>query len=287
MTNPYIKWNDDSSPKLKVNSKNGIIYLTSPLFEDIEWIKSGMSTRIGGVSKDFCGEMNFAYNQYDCIENVNENYRLFTDALELDNTKLVTPRQIHGTKVLKIDENYSFKDPLHPRCDLEGADGAVTNIKGVTLISFSADCGLISIVDKANHAIGQCHSGWRGTVGRISQNTLSLMKESYGTNPGDALVTIWPSICQECFEVEWDMICEVRKHFCEEQYNKIYYQKNESKYQFNLWEANRLVLLEAGVKEENIFMPNLCTKCNPSLLFSHRNMGLKRGTLISYLSICS
>ena len=280
-----INWYNDNKPKLNIAQKDNIIYFTSPLFDNIPWIKSGFSTRLGGVSKDFCGEMNFAYNQYDSIDNVNENYRLFSSAIGLNPNKIVTPRQIHSDNVLKIEENYIFKDPNYPRCDIAGADGSITNIPGISLFSFSADCALISIIDPINKAIGQCHSGWRGTVSKISKKTIKMMHQSYGSNSQNLLVTIWPSICPECFEVEWDMISEVRKSFSENDYSKIYYQKNEKKYQFNLWEANKIVLMEAGVKEENIFMPNLCTKCNPDLLFSHRNMGLKRGTLISFLSI--
>lgn len=281
-----IKWYDTNNPKLNIAQKNGILYFTSPLFDKIPWIKAGFSTRIGGVSENFCGAMNFAYNQYDSIDNVNKNYRLFSEAVGLDINKIVTPRQIHSTNIIKVEDNYNFKDPEYPRCDIAGADGSITNLPGVSLFSFSADCGLISIIDPINKAIGQCHSGWRGTAGKISKKAIEMMQQSYNSNPDDLLVTIWPSICPECFEVEWDMISEARKAFSSSLYDKIYYQKNEKKYQFNLWEANRLVLLEAGVKEENIFMPNLCTKCNPNLLFSHRNMGLKRGTLISFLSIC-
>lgn len=283
--NYSFKWHKEDNPKLTIEEKDNILFLSSPLFKDIPWIKCGMSTRLGGVSKDFCGEMNFAYNQYDSIDNVNENYRLFSNAVGIDINKIVTPRQVHGTNIIKVDADYPFKDPLHPTCDIKGADGSITNVPSVSLFSFSADCGLISIVDPVNKAIGQCHSGWRGTAGRISQKTIALMAQNYGSKPEDLLVTLWPSICPECFEVEWDMISEARKSFSESQYSKIYYQKNEKKYQFNLWEANRIVLIEAGVKEQNIFMPNLCTKCNPDLLFSHRNMGLKRGTLISFLCI--
>jgi len=280
-----FKWYDSSKPRLIKDKINDIIYLKSPLFEDIPWIKSGMSTRIGGVSTGCCSSMNFAYNVHDTIENVNENYRLFTEAVGINSDKIVTPRQIHSTNVIKINADYHFKDMKYPSADINGADGTITNIPGVALFSFSADCGLISIVDPVNKAIGQCHSGWRGTAGRISQKVIEMMSENYSSNPEDLLVTVWPSICPECFEVEWDMISEARKSFSPDQYDKIYYQKNEKKYQFNLWEANKLVLLESGIKESNIFLPNLCTKCNPDLLFSHRNMGLKRGTLISFLYI--
>lgn len=282
---PDFKWYSNDDNKLSVVSKGEITYLTSPLYNDLSWLNSGFSTRLGGVSDGVCGSMNFAYNQYDNPQNVYKNYQLFCDAAGIDINKIITTKQVHSNTVVKLDSGHTFRSVNEPGCDFPSVDGVITNIPGVTLFAFSADCSLIQIVDPVNKAIGLCHSGWRGTANRISSNAISMMQENYGSNPSDLLVTIGPSICQECFEVEWDMIEEARKGFKESDYDKIYYKKNESKYQFNLWEANRIVLLESGVNYKNIFMPNLCTKCNPSLLFSHRNMGLKRGTLIAFLGI--
>ena len=283
--NSDFKWYKNDAPKLNIKSKGDVVYMTSPIYDNLPWINSGFSTRLGGVSKDFCGSMNFAYNQYDNPDDVYKNYQIFCDATGIDINKIVTTKQVHSNTVVRVDGTHAFRKVSEPGCDFPSVDGMVTNVEGATLFAFSADCSLIQIVDPVNKAIGLCHSGWRGTVSYISQNTINLMCESYGTNPSDLLVTIGPSICPECFEVEWDMIEEDRKGFDETEYNQIYYQKNDTKYQFNLWEANRIVLKKAGVKSDNIFMPNICTKCNPDTLFSHRNMGLKRGTLIAFLGI--
>jgi len=280
-----FKWYKDNDPKLNVNSKNEVVWLTSPLLESVDWLNHGMSTRIGGVSEGVCSSMNFAYNAYDLPENVAENYRLFSDATGINVKKIVTPKQIHSTNVVKVDKKHIFRDITTPGCDFPGVDGMITNIPDVTLFSFSADCSLIMICDPVNKAIGQCHAGWRGMAGRISRKTIEMMAENYGSKAEDLLVTIGPSICPECFEVEWDMVSEAIKDFKPEDYSEIYYQTSETKYQFNLWEANKKVLQEAGVPTEQIFMPNLCTKCNPETLFSHRNYGLKRGTLISFMQI--
>ena len=280
-----IKWYNPEAKKFNVHEKNGVVYLSSPILDEIEWLNNGFSTRIGGVSKGVCESMNFAYNDYDDPKDVARNYEIFTEAASIDVNRIVRPHQIHSSKVIKIESDFSFRDAKVPGWDFEGVDGTVTNVPGVTLFGFSADCNLISIVDPVNKAIGLCHAGWRGMASKISKETIDLMAASYGTKAEDVIASIAPSICPDCFEVEFDMIEQARAGFDESQYDAIYYKKNDIKYQFNLWEANRLVLLEMGVKEENIFLPNLCTKCNPKLLFSHRNSGLKRGTLISYLSI--
>lgn len=282
--NETFNWYSDNK-KLNIHKSGDVVYLSSPLYDKIDWLNNGFSTRIGGVSKGVCSSMNFAYNDYDNPTDVYKNYQLFCEATGIDINKIITTKQVHSNTVVKLDETHIFRSVSEKGCDFPSVDGVITNVKGATLFAFSADCSLIQIVDPVNKAIGLCHSGWRGTVGRISQNAINMMIENYGSNPSDLLVTIGPSICDKCFEVEWDMISEARAGFKEEDYSKIYYQKNETKYQFNLWEANRIVLKEAGVREDNIFLPNLCTKCNPDTLFSHRNSGLKRGTLIAFLGI--
>lgn len=280
-----FKWYNESKPKLNVIKNEDMVYLTSPIFENVDWLNHGFSTRLGGVSDGVCSSMNFAYNDFDTAENVAKNHVIFCEATGVNINKIVKVKQVHSNNVIKIDENHPFRNAKEPGWDYEGFDGMITNVPGITLFSFSADCALVTIVDPVNKAIGQCHSGWRGTVSRISEKTIQMMHENYGSNPKDLLVTVWPAICPECFEVEWDMISEARLGFKPEDYDDIYYQKSDIKYQFNLYEANKKVLQESNVPAAQIFMSNLCTKCNPGTLFSHRNMGLKRGTLIAFASI--
>ncbi|MCQ2509243.1 MAG: polyphenol oxidase family protein, partial [Lachnospiraceae bacterium] len=96
---------------------------------------------------------------------------------------------------------------------------------------------------------------------------------------------IGPSICQDCYEVSEDVIEAFSSEFPEELHDKLFYPTIPGKFQLNLWEANRQILLAAGVKEENIHMPGICTCCNPGFLFSHRASKGKRGNLAAFLSI--
>ena len=65
----------------------------------------------------------------------------------------------------------------------------------------------------------------------------------------------------------------------------LFYGKTDGKYQLNLWEANRIVFLESGIQPEHISLSNLCTCCNPELLFSHRASHGKRGNLGAFLGL--
>ena len=156
---------------------------------------------------------------------------------------------------------------------------------GVVLTTFYADCVPLYFVDPVRKAIGLSHSGWRGTVGRIGQITVEKMTQEYGTRPEDLTVAIGPSICRSCYEVSEDVIEQFRQNFSEGLWEKLYDIKENGKYQLDLWEANRQILLEAGVSQERILTPGLCTCCNPSFLFSHRASKGQRGNLAAFLEL--
>ena len=156
---------------------------------------------------------------------------------------------------------------------------------GICLVTFYADCVPLFFVDPVHRAIGLSHSGWRGTVGRMGKVTLELMQEQYGTDPTQVFAAIGPSICQECYEVSGDVIGEFQEAFDESLWQELFYEKTDGKYQLDLWRANQIVLTEAGVRREQIAVTNVCTHCNPDILFSHRSTGTARGNLSAFLAL--
>ncbi len=168
---------------------------------------------------------------------------------------------------------------------LDDIDGFITNIPGLCLATFYADCVPLFFVDPVKRVIGLSHSGWHGTVEKIGEVTVRKMQETYGSNPEDILVAIGPSICQDCYEVSEDVILEFQKNYSNQYWNELFYKKENGKYQLNLWRANEIVLLESGIKREHIATTNLCTCCNPELLYSHRASKGQRGNLGAFLSI--
>lgn len=163
--------------------------------------------------------------------------------------------------------------------DYRDVDGLITDRPGVTLVTFFADCVPLYFLDRKRRAIGLAHSGWRGTVNRMGQAVLSAMEKEYGTDPADVTACIGPSICQDCYEVGEEVIAEFAAAFREEHHPALFYKKENGKYQLDLWEANRIVLREAGVPETGISVTDICTHCNPELLFSHRTSADRRGNL--------
>lgn len=261
-----------------------VLYLTYPLLENTKIVKHGFSTRVGGVSEGVCSTMNLSFSRGDDENAVRENFRRMAKALEVEEDSFVFSHQTHTTNVRKVTLEDKGKG-LTRSLDYQDVDGLVTNVPGLCLSTFYADCVPLYFVDPLRKAIGLSHSGWRGTVGKIGAVTVRKMQEEYGSNPEDIIVAIGPSICQDCYEVSEDVIVEFQNNFDRKYWNELYYQKENGKYQLNLWKANEIVLEEAGVLKKHIAVTNLCTCCNHEMLFSHRASQGKRGNLAAFLAL--
>lgn len=279
-----IKWNDSSCEKMNVRKKGDIVYLTFPSLERETAIYHGFSTRLGGVSEGIYHSMNLSFTRGDQEEAVKENFNLISSAIGFLPESIVTSDQTHTTNVRVVTQEDQGSGIMKPRAYTE-VDGMVTNVPGLTLATFYADCVPLYFYDPVHCAIGLSHSGWRGTVGKIGKVTVETMMRVYGTKPEDVLAAIGPSICQECYEVSADVIEQFRGAFEEKDWNDLFYAKENGKYQLNLWKANEKIFLEAGILPEHISLSNLCTCCNPKFLFSHRASHGKRGNLAAFLGI--
>jgi YfiH family protein len=139
----------------------------------------------------------------------------------------------------------------------------------------------VSFTDTVNKAIGNAHCGWRGTFSELSKKTLLAMQKEYGTNAKDVVVAIGPCICKNCYEVSKDLYLDFKEKF---HYENCIVKEND-KFFLDLGGINKNILMDAGVKEENISICDLCTCCNTSDLFSHRGQGGRRGILASVISL--
>ena len=228
--------------------------------------------------------MNLSFTRGDQEEAVKENFCRISSAIGFPSESIVTSDQTHTTNVRVVTEEDRGCGITKPRSYTD-VDGMVTNVPGLTLATFYADCVPLYFYDPVHRAIGLSHSGWRGTVGKIGKVTVETMARVYGTKPEDVLAAIGPSICQECYEVSADVIEQFRGAFEEKDWNDLFYAKENGKYQLNLWKANEKIFLEAGILPEHISLSNLCTCCNPKFLFSHRASHGKRGNLAAFLGI--
>ncbi len=270
--------------KLEVHNQNGVVYLTFPILSKYNFITHGFSTRMGGVSEGIYASMNLGFSRGDDEASVHENFSIIAKALQVSCEDMVFSDQTHTANVRVITEKDRGNGLSRPK-NFFDVDGMVTNVPGLILTTFYADCVPLFFVDPINKAIGLSHSGWHGTVDRIGDATIKKMKEEYGTKAEDVIVAIGPSICVECYEISQDVAMEFKNRFSYEDIDKILFPKENEKYQLDLWKANELILLEAGVKSENIEVTDICTCCNPEILFSHRASHGKRGNLAAFLTL--
>ena len=279
-----IKWAQKDITEMHVNNRNGVTYLTYPELEKLSDFVHCFSTRLGGVSEGIYSSMNLSFTRGDDEEAVRENYRRLADAVGFEMESIVTSDQTHTSNVIRVTEKDRGNGITKPR-PYTDVDGMITDVPGLVLATFYADCVPLYFIDPVHKAIGLSHSGWRGTAARIGEVTVNKMSECFGSDPADIYGAIGPSICQDCYEVSEDVILEFQNSFDRKDWEALFYRKGNGKYQLNLWEANRKIMLEAGLKEEHISMPNICTCCNPEFLFSHRASKGKRGNLGAFLSI--
>ena len=262
----------------------GVPFLSFPLLEETGIVTQGFSTRLGGVSEGDYSSMNVSFTRGDREEAVRENYRRLGEAIGFDCESLVCSDQTHTTNVRVMTEEDRGKGFVRPK-DYRDVDGMITNVPGLTLATFYADCVPLYFVDPVKRAIGLSHSGWRGTVGKIGKKTVERMEETYGSDPADIRAAIGPSICQDCYEVSVDVIDEFRQAFSEESCPELFHERADGKYQLNLWKANERIFAEAGIRREHMVVTDLCTCCNPRLLFSHRASHGRRGNLGAFLML--
>lgn len=279
-----ILWHQENMSHMNVRKNKGVTYLTWPEFEKIPGFVHGFSTRLGGVSEGIYSSMNLSFTRGDKEEAVRENYNRISAALGFSPEDIVTSDQTHTANVRVITAEDRGNGITKPR-PYTDVDGMITNVPGLVLATFYADCVPLYFADPVHKAVGLSHSGWRGTAAGIGAVTVKELQKHYGTRPEDIYAAVGPSICQDCYEVSEDVILEFQKTFSRELWKDIFYRKENGKYQLNLWEANRQILLGAGILPEHISMPNLCTCCNPEFLYSHRASQGKRGNLGAFLGI--
>ncbi len=254
-----------------------------PLLDETGIVRHCFTTRYGGVSEGMFSTLNLSFTRGDVKESVEENYRRIAEVMDVPYERIVCSDQTHTTNVRVVTEADAGTGIIRPK-DYTDVDGLITNVPGITLATFYADCVPLYFVDPAHHAIGLSHSGWRGTVARMGKCTLEAMHREYGTNAADVYCAIGPSICQDCYEVSEDVSTQFEEAFSGHE-SEILINKGNGKYQLDLWKANEIVLLEAGVKPEHLAVPDVCTCCNPELLFSHRASHGKRGNLGAFLCL--
>lgn len=211
----------------------------------------------GGVKTLYTSSCDIVWNYEDA--HARDNYLDLGQQLGIRPEDMVKSKQTH-TDVVKIVTRENGGDGiLRPLDETAPYDGLITNEKNLLLCTVEADCVPVYFYDPVKEVIAMVHSGWKGTVKKISEVTIDKMKSVFCCQPSDMLVAIGPHICKDCYEVGQDVFEEFSQSFDQQGIAKIFRPKNQEKYLLNLEEAVRLTLLKNSVPAANVFSVGVCT----------------------------
>ncbi len=259
-----------------------VVFLASEEIEQAGGVAHGFSTRLGGISEGMWASLNLGVSRGDDPDHVRENYRRFLTAIGAQGPRMAMSNQVHENHVRVITKADVKEDP-YEKVTYE-ADGLVTDLPGVTLVIFSADCLPILYYDPVRQVVAAAHAGWRGTASDIAGAVVRKMEEVYGCDPQNILAAIGPGIGPCCFETHEDVPNAMMSAFSTPVLKYLHIQEN-GKYSVDLKGINAMRLEKAGVPTENIGVCELCTSCHQDLFWSHRCVGTNRGSMAAAIGL--
>ena len=189
------------------------------------------------------------------------------------------------------------------RGDLDGVDALVTRLPDFAIGVRTADCVPVLLYDPLCRAVAAVHAGWKGTVKKIAPKTVSVMASEFGTSPSSLLAVIGPSIAPASFQVGQ----EVADRFLEAGFPPSVVMDKGPRgaapvplapataapdvtpmrggLHIDLWDANRWLLLEAGLAPEHILVAGIDTYVCNDLFFSARREGISCGRIINAIKL--
>ncbi|MGM0902078.1 MAG: peptidoglycan editing factor PgeF [Bacillota bacterium] len=262
--------------------------ITGPKYFAIEsWMNdnsgllAGFSTKNGGVSQgDFSG-LNFGFHVGDDSLSVLKNRELLSQEIAFPLECWIGAEQTHEVRVQKVTKADRGKGSDRYETSFLRTDGFFTDDRGVMLTLCFADCVPIFFIDKEKGFIGVAHAGWKGSVGGIAKEMVSVFVQN-GSHLSAISVIIGPSICKKCYIVDERVIKLVEKGL-EGVEKKPYNQINTVQYSLDLKELNKQILLKAGVQQANISVTSYCTSCDSDYFYSHRGDQGKTGRMLAFI----
>lgn len=177
-------------------------------------------------------------------------------------------KQVHGDNILVAHGGVGASKSC------PDADAYITDEKNLPIAIRTADCVPVFIFDPHRRAIGLAHAGWKGTTKEIAAKTVQKMQKKYSCLSSDLKIVLGPSIRECCYQVG----AEFRDCF------PAYVQDRGGFLYADVISANRDQLLQAGVRQANIFDSGICTCCHKDY-FSFRRDGEKAGRMISLMML--
>jgi len=261
---------------MPIQESSGLTAYTFDIFAGTGLVH-GLYSRLGGVSPAPWSSLNQGGTVGDDRAHVVENRRRIFAAVDRPVETIFDAWQVHGTNAIAATQPRPLDAP-HQKADI-----ILTDQAHLTLFMRFADCVPVLLYDPGRKVIALVHAGWKGTLAKAASAAVNAMHAQYGSDPADILAGIGPSICCSCYQVGTEVVDQARLSFNGSADNIL--MKNDERYHLDLWAANRLALLESGLKEERIQTSGLCTAENTNLWYSHRAENGKTGRFGALLAL--
>ena len=247
-------------------SENGITVLRSSLLDDIPGVSHAFTTRLGGVSQGIYEALNLSLAVGDSCEAVRENRSRVGNILGAATERITLQSQQHAAGVVRLER--SGRDGEHE------ADAFVTTETATPALVGTADCVPILMASEDGSVVAAVHAGWRGIVAGVIANAVDVMARICGARPERIRAAVGPHIRPCCFEVGHEVaICFPA--------NAVISRGNDLFVDMAAAATERLS--ESGIRQENIDISLLCTRCRSDLFFSHRGSGGRTGRMASVI----
>ncbi len=242
-----------------------MLILKPYIFNPYPEIIFGFSPRFAaGITLDI--GFNLSYSVGDDVNSVNSNRKLFFNELGLMNENVSYQHQVHNDRIVFVNKSGLCGE----------SDALITAQKGLGLAISIADCTPVFIYDPVNKIIAAVHSGWRGTEKKILMKTIKQLLQDHKSNPQNLIVYIGPSISQVNYEVGKEV---------GEKFGEKYLTGNGDKFLLDVNGVNYDLLLEAGLKKNNIQKSGLCTYEYSELFHSYRRDGNRSGRSLGIIAM--
>ena len=222
------------------------------------------------------------------IQLAKKSYKKLCSSIGSNDTYIVQANQNHTDIVKVVQTKINMDEPDFSLTEEGIEDGLVTNKRKLELATTNADCILLLFFDPVKRVIANTHSGWKGTLQRISIKTVQKMIKEFGSNPQDIICCICPSIRKCHFEVKKDVKDMFEKEFCDLENVKFVDIEKENqekaiqltdfieetientKWNIDTVLINKILLQREGLNPENIIDSGICSVCHSDMIHSYR-----------------
>lgn len=203
-----------------------------------------------------------------------DSYKKICNSLGTDYNNIVKTNQEHTDNIKIVEEKINKKFMDINLKEYKETDGMITNKQNLMLSTTNADCILFLLFDPVTKTIANVHSGWKGTLQRISVKTVEKMQKEFKCKPENIICCICPSIRKCHFEVDRDVKEMFEKEFQDLQISEsidiMEKQKTQEKWNIDTVLINKIILEQKGLKSENVIDSGICSVCNSGLIHSYR-----------------